>query len=431
MPGSDDGTTTVGFDLPDDLFPAPGSAEQNGGLQVIGKIAAQMMNHDAIWHPAPFQGAIPDDQKLQLFTLSKTSPVMSASVLKWDKTNLIDSSEIPGGGNFLASENLNDTEKTLFQIRSLSLDRFTEAKAAARRIYIRFEGGGKMKYGFRKDGIWLFSPRLKSKGGDGIIRPAVGSDGTTWPEMHGRLVFGVEQFRGGSDPSVLPTGIMKFRNVSFASDQSEIQMEARLTIEGAGDDLSNDESSTELFAQAHDPKTGKLSKPVIVKIESNRTAYFSFPCEAVGDGNFDLLVKCLGPGHTLIFHGVNGGGSIQVVTGSHSFFFNLLLSLGILWLLSILVICTSVFCSTFVSWPIAVILTVVILLGHWGTSQIADSNAPGIGATQIHAQDCGIDLFTPPLIARHQLAAPFGGPPVIRPHARARPRKRRRPETRR
>jgi hypothetical protein len=61
----------------------------------------------------------------------------------------------------------------------------------------------------------------------------------------------------------------------------------------------------------------------------------------------------------------------------------------ITWLMSLLVIIVAIFCSTFVSWPIAVVLTVVILLGHWGATQIGDSNAPGLGA------QIGKDLFGP------------------------------------
>ncbi len=45
--------------------------------------------------------------------------------------------------------------------------------------------------------------------------------------------------------------------------------------------------------------------------------------------------------------------------------------------MSVLVIIISVFCSTFVSWPIAVVLTLVILLSHWGVQQVGASS--GIG----------------------------------------------------
>ena len=47
--------------------------------------------------------------------------------------------------------------------------------------------------------------------------------------------------------------------------------------------------------------------------------------------------------------------------------------------MALLVVIVSVFCSTFLSWPIAIVLTILILLGHWGVQQLGDATAPGIG----------------------------------------------------
>jgi hypothetical protein len=59
----------------------------------------------------------------------------------------------------------------------------------------------------------------------------------------------------------------------------------------------------------------------------------------------------------------------------------------ILWLLSVLVITLAIFCSTFLSWPIAVVLTVVILLGHWGVVQLGEMATPSVGRQVVN------DLF--------------------------------------
>ncbi len=72
--------------------------------------------------------------------------------------------------------------------------------------------------------------------------------------------------------------------------------------------------------------------------------------------------------------------SVTLVTADRSFAFNLVKSLLTLWFMAILVIVISVFfCSTFLSWPIAVVLTLVILLGHWGVSQVQDAAGSGLG----------------------------------------------------
>jgi hypothetical protein len=57
-------------------------------------------------------------------------------------------------------------------------------------------------------------------------------------------------------------------------------------------------------------------------------------------------------------------------------------------MMSLLVVIISIFCSTFLSWPIAIVLTVLILLGHWGVSELGDSTAPGIG--NLVATDMGL-----------------------------------------
>jgi hypothetical protein len=58
---------------------------------------------------------------------------------------------------------------------------------------------------------------------------------------------------------------------------------------------------------------------------------------------------------------------------------NLAKSLCVLWLMSLLVTVISIFCSTFLSWPIAVVLTLVILFGRWGAEQLGDMSQPGVG----------------------------------------------------
>jgi hypothetical protein len=45
-------------------------------------------------------------------------------------------------------------------------------------------------------------------------------------------------------------------------------------------------------------------------------------------------------------------------------------------MLSVLVIVIAIFCSTFVSWPIAVVLTLLILLGRWAVHQLGDPATP-------------------------------------------------------
>src|SRR5439155_16207550 len=71
--------------------------------------------------------------------------------------------------------------------------------------------------------------------------------------------------------------------------------------------------------------------------------------------------------------------SLALITSRQPFAWNLAKSMTILWMMTILVTAVAIFTSTFLSWPIAVVLTLVILLGHWGVDQLGDALAPGIG----------------------------------------------------
>ena len=92
-------------------------------------------------------------------------------------------------------------------------------------------------------------------------------------------------------------------------------------------------------------------------------------------GNFDVLVRCNSPGHVV---GVDTG-SIALVAATEPFAWNLFKSLFILWMLTVLVVSLAVFSSTFLSWPIALVLTITLLLGHWCVMQVADTNDKTLG----------------------------------------------------
>ena len=71
--------------------------------------------------------------------------------------------------------------------------------------------------------------------------------------------------------------------------------------------------------------------------------------------------------------------SLKLVRNDQGFAWNLIKSMSILWLMSLLVTIISIFCSTFLSWPIAVVLTMVILFGRWGAMQLGDVTDAGFG----------------------------------------------------
>jgi hypothetical protein len=130
-------------------------------------------------------------------------------------------------------------------------------------------------------------------------------------------------------------------------------------------------------------QTGKTSPALRIPMESRKTAYASVPAESVAGGDFDVVVRCLTPRHWIGLTPL----TVRLAVGDGSFLLNLGKSYLILWLLSVLVILIAIFCSTFLSWPIAVVLTLVILFGHWGVIQLGEMAAPGVGRQVVN------DLF--------------------------------------
>jgi ABC-type transport system involved in multi-copper enzyme maturation permease subunit len=169
--------------------------------------------------------------------------------------------------------------------------------------------------------------------------------------------------------------VYRFRDVPIQQRaDGEIPIEFRAGVEKSSD-VGADDIPTNATLTVLNLRTGKMSDPVALQPENNRPFYTNIPSSFTDGGDFLLIIRCLSPDQWLNLR----AGSIAIVQSEDSFAFNLLKSTVILWLLSILVISISIFCSTFLSWPIAVMLTLVILLGRWGVNELGDSATAGIG----------------------------------------------------
>lgn len=205
------------------------------------------------------------------------------------------------------------------------------------------------------------------------------------PFFQGRQGTYGQQLKGTPDLNDAPVAVYRFRDMPTPGTQNGlVPMELRVGIERSGLDAADDnDDPTILSVQTRDPATGKLSTPIEVRPDSGRTAYFGLPAADLYNGNFDVLIRNTTTGHWAglqpIVPGARSSLSVVVDNRPMGFVLNLVKSLFILWLMSILVIVISIFCSTFLSWPIAVVLTLVILLGHWGVGQLSDATQPGIG----------------------------------------------------
>lgn len=234
-----------------------------------------------------------------------------------------------------------------------------------------------------------------------IIEPVPGPDGEVAPPL-----FRSRMGRYGPSVPGDPSGdgilaLLQYRGVELGQQSGgAVPFELRAGIERSGDETRVDNEFTRLRVQVRNPQTGDLSEPVEVTTENNRPTFFTLPGQSLPEsGDFDLVVRTLTEGH---FVGIRSD-SLRVVTGIQGFAPNLFKSLFILWLLTLLVIVVSIFCSTFVSWPIAIVLTSLILLGHWGVEQLGDTTRPGIGnlvATQLGLEDASANRVVSETVER-------------------------------
>jgi hypothetical protein len=190
---------------------------------------------------------------------------------------------------------------------------------------------------------------------------------------------------GGSADGKGPVAIFPFSNVPIADGSSAaVPLEMRVSIEKGDADNPDADSPTRVSIQVRNRKTDQIVDAGELAPESNRPAYGTLPAAAVAGGNFDIILRCLSPQRWL---GVKSD-SLSVVQSDNSFAFNLAKSLLIIWLLTVLVISIAIFASTFVSWPIAIVLTLLILLSHWGVQELGDAAEAGLGRQFV--QDFGV-----------------------------------------
>ncbi len=172
-----------------------------------------------------------------------------------------------------------------------------------------------------------------------------------------------------------PQAVFAFREVDVPS-RGEVPFELRLGIERSEAIVDNREVLTEMSLEFVNRDNRQAHTVSGVFPENNRTFFFSVPSSVLQGGNFDVIARVVTPDHWV---GVQQT-TLGMVASTEPFIFNLFKSLLVMWLMTLLVVSISIFCSVFLSWPIAVVLTIVLLLGRWLVLQLQDSIQPGMGA---------------------------------------------------
>lgn len=195
--------------------------------------------------------------------------------------------------------------------------------------------------------------------GPALVTGFSGRRGTQVPADAGaRSYTAVYRFAGVAEPRPGPDGMVAMELVAGIQRQ---------------DEQATQQDVTELGVTIRNGATGDVSPPQLVYPESGQTVFFGVPAASIKGGNFDVVVRTRTPGHTAEL--TRGG--LEVVTARHGFAWNFLKALAALWMLAVLVSTIAVFTSTFVSWPIAVTVTLILLLGNWAVTALSDSLGNG------------------------------------------------------
>jgi ABC-type transport system involved in multi-copper enzyme maturation permease subunit len=326
-------------------------------------------------HPAP---TAPFGPALQPSDAAPKGPVQYAPILNFRivdaaDRNLINPDEIgPKANSLQIVDSQNGRPSGVVPV----LPKAVEQLADLPEFYVDVASGSPgVEYGAGALPVVLFIPSANNGKGMTIDPPLLNGQPEA-PRFSGR------PGRSGivlSDAITAQTvAIFSFRGATpsiGAGQKAAFQLNAK--IERTGDPTDSNQPLSVAEIEVINSSTGKSSGPIRVTPEINRMTFFDVPAEDVAGGNFDVQLREMTDGQWLDLQ----PDSIVLITADRSFSWNLMKSFLLLWMLSILVVAISVFCSTFLSWPIAVVLSLLLLLGHWGVAQLGDSLNPGVGHT--------------------------------------------------
>jgi hypothetical protein len=184
---------------------------------------------------------------------------------------------------------------------------------------------------------------------------------------------------GGGPGGVGVVAVYSYTGVPMPSaSDGKVTVQTRIAVDRGGELDADENRATTVQLEVRNRKTGVTKQSGTFSPVTNRLTDVAVDASAFEGGDFDIIIHGLTPGQYLGASGLMATiPSIGVVSAQHPFAWNLLKSLTLLWLLSVLVITIAVFCSTFLSWPIAVVLTVLLLLGRWGVNELGEAILPG------------------------------------------------------
>lgn len=379
-----EGDVMVPFDLTPDMLVAPGDATGTPGsagvfveLRVGFEQLYRAEGEDPFNPTLPLGVAAPDSVPAANLPPGQRDvgppqpAVVSVTIVDRNEDTLVPPNLVSGGEAVV----LQDATATQPLRLHIPADRMDRPDRWLGRVWVVISPGSPFhEYRLTPNSVKLAIPAVTPGEQPRTVQPSLPIE--RWP-FRGRQGRAGAQVRGGTPGGATPTQVatFRFREADVQPDDAGlVSFEFRSDIERSGVD-DRDEAPTQVSAVVRNRETGKQSPPITMLIESNRPVFFKVPGDVMDGGEFDVFVRCPTPGHYLGVQRI----SLSAVRSNQSFLYNLGKSLSIMWMMSVLVIAVAIFCSTFLSWPIAVVLTIVMLLGRWGVVQLGDALLPGIG----------------------------------------------------
>jgi hypothetical protein len=395
LASSGEGDVIVPFEVkPADLIPEGVPAGQDvppgaGGLLLTVKIGAERLSHlpQTIAAPATTQSASATTQPGPPATIL-------VQILDANQTSLFSAREL-NNGQPIPIRDLSGAQPTVVPIPPNAAQQIYKPGTDLQKpmkLYVQImPAADGFDYFIDKDPVEMLVPPMEQHQWRHIKPMADPNNGNAPAQaiLRGREGTAGQQIRG-SEHGRVPVAVYRFNGAPPADQSGDVTFEFKSGIERNSDE-DTDTGPTIMSVTAFNRDSGQTSQAVTIPLESNRQSYFKIPASLLKGGNFDIRIQCKSNGHLLGMF----PSSLSMVRASQPFDFNLIKSLFIMWLMAILVITVAIFTSTWVSWPTAIVLTLVILLGRWGVEQLGDATQPGIG--HMVAQDMG---FTDPSKAK-------------------------------
>jgi ABC-type transport system involved in multi-copper enzyme maturation permease subunit len=201
------------------------------------------------------------------------------------------------------------------------------------------------------------------------------------PNLHGG-----QQLKGDPDPKA-SVAVFSFDSAPmFPSADGTFPFELTPLVDTAGAATSEGrENPTTVDIQVADLDKNIIHDFGSAFVESHEPTYLAIPAsmisttttpgDSISHGHFQIYLHCENTEQTLSLTPA----SLKMNLGGENFEFNLFKSFLIIWAMSILVIILSILCSTFLSWPIAIVLTMLLLLGRVAVDEMSDESGPGLG----------------------------------------------------